>query len=311
MILSLAPIQGMTTANYRNQFHKIFGGIDTYYTPFITTTHQDKCSKSLFKDADKTHNDSSIDLVPQLLGNCGDDFKAYAKVLVEMGYKTINWNIGCPYPMITKRQRGSGILPYPEMIRSFLDTVCQDKNYQLSVKMRLGLNSVEEGPKVMAVLNDFQIHEVIIHGRIGAQKYSGTVDLDAFGDLLMMCQHDVVYNGDIFTVEDYHNITKRFTNLKGVMLGRGALNNPFLPSMICGKVYDEDEKYEKLRLFHREIFDDYQAILSGDTHLLHRMKEFWSYTAQPLDPSGKLFKQIKKAKTLPAYEAAVHGILSH
>lgn len=311
MNLSLAPIQGMTTANYRNHFHRIFGGIDTYYTPFITTTKQDKCSKALFKDADRTLNDKDIDLIPQLLGNSGQDFKVYAKVLVEMGYTTINWNIGCPYPMITKRKRGSGILPYPEMISAFMETVCDNKNYKLTVKMRLGLESMDEGPKVMAVLNDYPIHEVIIHGRIGAQKYTGTVDLVAFDNLLQLSKHDVIYNGDIFTVEDYMSIIQRFPKVKGIMLGRGALYNPFLPSMIAGKVYDEAEKYEMLRLFHKAIFDHYQSILSGDTHLLHRMKEFWSYTGQPLDPSGKAFKQIKKSKTLTAYQTAVNHLLRY
>ncbi|MBC7958653.1 MAG: tRNA-dihydrouridine synthase, partial [Vallitaleaceae bacterium] len=99
MNLSLAPIQGMTTSVYRNAFAKIFGGIDTYYTPFITTSAA--LNKALLKDLLPEHNDAGVAIIPQLLGNNGADFRLYTSALVDLGYKEINWNIGCPFPMVT------------------------------------------------------------------------------------------------------------------------------------------------------------------------------------------------------------------
>jgi tRNA-dihydrouridine synthase B len=140
MKLFLAPIQGMTIACYRNAFARHFGNIDAYYAPFIGLSKTKKISNLLLKDLLPEHNGSSINVVPQLLGNDGVLFKNFAFVISSMGYHEINWNIGCPFPMVTGKKRGAGILPYPDMIKEFLDTACSDNTYKVSIKMRLGLN---------------------------------------------------------------------------------------------------------------------------------------------------------------------------
>ncbi len=301
MKLSLAPIQGMTLAYYRNLYAEIFGGIDAYYSPFIATTSMRKDSLSLFKDILPEVNDNKLDIVPQLLGNNGADFKYFASKITDMGYNEINWNIGCPFPMVTNKKKGSGILPYPEMIKELLDEVCQDDSYDLTVKMRLGLNDLEEGMKVVELLNDYPLKGVIIHGRTGQQKYTGHVDLDAFETLYSACKHEVTYNGDIYTFEDYKKIQARFPKIDNFMLGRGALRDPFLPSTIKGNNIPTTQKIEKIKEFHDSVFSHYINILSGDKHLCDKMKEFWTYLSIHVDPSGKFMKKIKKSRTTAAY----------
>lgn len=301
MKLSLAPIQGMTVAHYRNLYAKIFGGIDAYYAPFIGTTSMKKVNPAAFKDILPEFNNNTHTTVPQLIGNNGANFKHYASAIVDLGYKEINWNIGCPYPTVTKKKKGSGILPYPDMITNFLDEVCQDNSYNLTIKMRLGLNTLEEGIKVIELLNDYPLSGVIIHGRTGIQKYSGHVDLDAFDILYSACKHEVTYNGDIFSLDDFNKIHERFPSIDNFMLGRGALRDPFLPSIIKGNSLSADEKFVKIKEFHDAIYNHYAIILSGETHLCDRMKEFWMYTSASIDPSGKYMKKIKKCRTCAAY----------
>lgn len=310
MKLYLAPIQGMTTANYRNLYANIFDGIDAYYAPFIETTHAGTIHHSTIKDILPENNNISKDVVPQLLGNNGSDFKFYAEAIVGMGYKEINWNIGCPFPMVTKKKKGSGILPYPHMIKEFLDEVCQDNSYDLSVKMRLGLNDLEEGMKTVEILNDYPLSSVIIHGRTGKQKYNGIVDLDAFEVLFSACKHQVTYNGDLFTYDDFKKIQDRFPSIDHFMLGRGALRNPFLASKIKGIEFPDIEKIKMLKEFHDSLFSYYKNALSGDKHLLDKMKEFWMYTSIHLDPDGKQFKKIKKCNSSAAYLQLVSQMLS-
>jgi len=300
MKLFLAPIQGMTVAHYRNLYAEIFGGIDAYYAPFIDTTDISTAKPSLFKDILPESNDD-INVVPQLLSNIGHDFRAFASKIVDMGYSEINWNIGCPFPMVTKKKKGSGILPYPDMIKEFLDEVCQDDSYDLTVKMRLGLNDLEEGIKVIQLLNDYPLSGVMIHGRTGAQKYAGTVDLDSFEVLSSACNHEMTYNGDIFSNDDFKKISARFPSINNFMLGRGALSDPFLPSTIKGNDIPTAKKIEKIKEFHDAIYNHYKSILSGDKHLCDKMKEFWLYTSVHIDPSGKFFKKIKKCRTNAAY----------
>lgn len=309
MNLFLAPIQGMTIACYRNAFAKIFGGIDSYYAPFIATADMRKINQ-LLKDILPEHNDTRVKVIPQLLGNNGDDFRYFSHAIAEMGYKEVNWNIGCPYPMVTNKKKGSGILPYPDMIKNFLDITCADSSYALTVKMRLGLNKLEEGMQTLEILNEYPLGGVIIHARTGMQMYTGNVDLNSFEALASACKHEVTYNGDIFSYDDYLHISMRFPYINNFMLGRGALCDPFLPAAIKGQIIPAAHKLSMIRQFHDEIFNYYKNILSGDKHLCDKMKEFWIYMSVHLDKDGKLMKKMKKCHTAAGYLEAVNQIFN-
>lgn len=293
-------MQGMTTANYRNHHQRIFGGFDAYCAPFIATSDVRKVGKPLFKDI-VPENNLNINVLPQLISNNAQDFNYYAKLLVEMGYDEINLNMGCPYATVTKKKKGSGIMQHPRLVRKILEEACKEDSYDMTVKIRLGMEDLDEGFEIMDVLNDYPLKNVTIHGRTGLQKYEGTVDLDAFEALYKYCQHDVIYNGDIFTVEDYQRIQKRFPDIDKFMLGRGALQDPFLGAAIKGVFYSQDEKMAMIKELHDSIYNHYAKVLYGDKHLCDKMKEFWMHTSLHLDPSGKLLKKIRKARTSAEY----------
>lgn len=308
MKLFLAPIQGMTIAGYRNAFARHFGNIDAYYTPFIATSEVNKVNNLLLKDILPEFNDMEVTLVPQLLSNDGDQFRAFACAISDMGYREINWNIGCPYATVTSKKKGSGILPYPDLIKKVLDIACLDSSYRVTVKMRLGWDRLEEGMRVMEVLNDYPLGGVIIHARTGIQMYEGHVDIEAFEMLAASCKHEVTYNGDIFTHDDFLHISSRLHFVKNFMLGRGALSDPFLPAIIKGKVVLDDKKIDIVKDFHNEIFNYYKCKLSGDKHLCDKMKEFWDYMQVHLDKDGRLVKKIKKCHRASEYLELVNQI---
>ena len=309
MNLFLAPIQGMTMACYRNAFARTFGGIDAYYTPFIATAGMKKVSPLLLKDLLAERNYTAVKIVPQLLSNNGTDFRLFSSAIVDMGYNEINWNIGCPFPMVTNKKKGSGILPYPDMIKKFLDIACADNYYAITVKMRLGLDDPEDGMRVIEVLNGYPLGGVIIHARTGIQMYTGNVDLNSFEALASACKHEVTYNGDIFTYADFMSISLRFPHIKNFMLGRGALRDPFLPSVIKEQMIPSVNKISMIRHFHDEIFNHYKNILFGEKHLCDKMKEFWVYMSVHTDKNGRLMKKIKKCHTSADYLELINQIL--
>lgn len=309
MRLYLAPLQGMTNAFYRNTFSELFGGIDVYYAPFVATAKIEKINPKLLKDLFPEDNAAHIKLIPQILGNDGKDFRRFAQEIAAFGYTDFNWNIGCPYPTVTDKKKGSGILPYPDMIERFLDDVFIDDTYPLSVKMRLGMEYPDESVKVIEILNRYPLKEIIAHARTGKQAYSGTVDLDSFERALSLSKHPVIYNGDIFTHEDYLNITERFPSIAGVMLGRGACADPTLPSRIKGRIFSDAERLALLREFHDRLYVHYQDVLSGEKHLCDKMKGVWEYLAMHLDRDGSFLKKLHKCKTAESYNGTVDGFL--
>lgn len=308
MKLYLAPIHGTTLSPYRNIYSEIFGGFDLYCAPFIATTSMRKASSPIFKDILKEFNNENVDLIPQLIGNNGSDFSYFASVISSKGYDEINWNIGCPFPRVANKKKGSGILPYPDMIRRFLDEVCLDDSYGLSVKLRLGMYDLSEGIEVIDILNEYPLKGITIHGRVGTQKYEGVVDYDGFDHLRASSCHEVTYNGDIFTHTDFINVQNKFPTIDKFMIGRGALKNPFLASSIKGDFTPDDIKVKKMKEFHDQIYKKTKITTSSDFYLCSRMKEFWASAYTHLESNDDFIRNIEKTITSTDYTRLVENM---
>ena len=302
-LISFAPLQGFTDHTFRQAFHNHFGGVDAYYTPFIRTENDKSIKNSKLRDV-LPENNSNLPLIPQLLVNSASDFIQISSLFENFGYKEINWNLGCPYPMVAKHQLGSGLLPYPELINQILSEVLPKIKAEISIKMRLGYENPDEIFEVLSVLNNFPIKEIIIHARIGKQMYKGSTNLNAFEDCQNQTKHKIGYNGDIDNIETFKNISSRFENIKHFMIGRALISNPFLAEEIKG-IEQNTKKIKIFEAFHNELYEKYASTLSGSTHLQNKMMFFWEYFADSFSNSKKVFKRIKKANNIDNFNAAI------
>lgn len=305
-ILYMGPIRGGTDHVYRNAFARHFKGFDLAVAPFVTCINRNKITRKYVHGL-LPENNTGLPVIPQILSKSAEGFLHLADYLADMGYEVINWNLGCPYPQVANKQRGSGLLPFPHKIKEFLDQVVPALKTRLSIKTRLGREHPEEIFALMPVFNDYPLEEIIIHPRTGRQMYEGTPDLSAFGECLEMSRHPVVYNGDIRTTDDIIRLSGRFPAVGRWMIGRWALVNPFLPGIIkAGKDRIPDtDKIKQFRSFHDELFEEYSRILNGPVHLTDRMKGLMAYFLAAFQDSQKALKRIKKTRTPEQYRAAV------
>ncbi|WP_233890542.1 tRNA-dihydrouridine synthase, partial [Tenacibaculum piscium] len=114
-----SPLQGFTDFRFRNAQHKYFGGIDTYYAPYIRLNGK-MVIKSSYKRDLLPENNNTLTVIPQVITNDPDEFLFVAKYVQSLGYKELNWNLGCPYPMVTKSGMGSGLICNPAKIDEVL-----------------------------------------------------------------------------------------------------------------------------------------------------------------------------------------------
>ncbi len=177
--------------------------------PFITTQHGKRIRPSQTREL-LPENNSGMPVIPQILSNDPDAFIILAKYLYDMGHETINWNIGCPFPMVANKQRGSGMLPFPDKIDAFLEKTLSAIPNTLSIKTRLGRNDVNEIFQLMPIFNRYPLTEIIIHPRTGRQMYEGKTDLKTFETCLFLSHHPVVYNGDITDIDTFRALSGRF-----------------------------------------------------------------------------------------------------
>jgi tRNA-dihydrouridine synthase len=121
------------------------------------------------------------------------------------------------------------------------------------------------------------------------------------------CRHPVVYNGDIFSVQDFVRIRDRFPDCERVMLGRGLIANPALARETGGGARLEKEE---LRKFHDAVFEALRETLPGQAPLIGKMKELWFYMGRNFEGADRYLKDIRKAKDLVRYRAAVRTLFS-
>lgn len=308
-VLILAPMRGVTTMHYRQAFTNHFGGLDLEIAPFISTVSAECIKPSLLNDV-RPENNSTLPLIPQLIGNHADDFIRMATALHDLGYDEINWNLGCPHKPIRKKRRGSGLLPHPDLIDQLLDQICERSPCQISVKVRLGVAGTDELMSLIPVLNRHPLSEVIIHPRTAEQMYTGTVDLEAFDAAHNEIKHPVCYNGDINDSDFFHLVQKRFPSINRFMLGRGLLANPFLCEIIKGNPPDPSDAITRIQAFHDDLVGHYASTYYGDHPVLGKMKEFWTYQTIHLSNGKKMFKKIKKTERLSTYRKMVDEFLT-
>ncbi len=304
-----SPLQGFTDYKFRNAFHQYFGGIDTFYSPYIRLNGKLEIKPSYHRDL-IPENNNTLTVIPQIITNDADEFLFVAKYVQELGYQELNWNLGCPYPMVTKRCMGSGLINDWERIDGILNRVHQESDILVSMKMRMGYEDSTEILKVLPVLDKYPLKNIAIHARIGKQLYKGGVDLDAFQRCLENTQHKLYYNGDITSVMQYQKMVERFPTIDHWMIGRGLIADPFLPSMIKNNTTEYPKnKLEIFGKFHDQLYHDYESALSGSSHVLVKMESFWEYFATTFPDPHKTFKKIKKAKNPRDYQEAVKSIL--
>ena len=310
--IAFAPLQGYTDAAYRRAHWECAGGVGEYYTPFVRIEKGEVRRKDL-RDTDPETN-RGVPTVPQVIARDGDELARLCDVLQAQGWRRIDVNMGCPFPLQVHAGRGSGLLQHPDKLLELLAEMQRRPEVVFSVKMRLGQESTDEGLRALETVNRMPLCHVTLHARLGRQQYKGTPDLEAFKQFAEHCVHPMVYNGDAevqLGVKSYElrvmadadgvgndsnksdMLLQAVPNLKGVMIGRGLLARPWMLS--------EREPKEVLWAMHERLYRHATQTLCGDAQVLARLRAFWEYI--PLD--HKTHKAIMKATTLARYREAV------
>ena len=125
-------------------YAECFQGIDGAVAPFLTTMEGTRIKASQLKEL-LPENNRYMPVVPQILSKTAEKFIVLAQALFDLGYETVNWNLGCPFARVAQKKRGSGLLPHPELVQAFLDKTLAAIPNRLSIKTRLGRRRAPQG----------------------------------------------------------------------------------------------------------------------------------------------------------------------
>lgn len=312
MDIYFAPLEGITGHIFRRAYNGIYGSdsIEKYFSPFLSPA--EKCPITPREKKDITpENNEGIYLVPQILTCKSDYFIDATKELKAMGYKEVNLNLGCPSGTVCAKGKGAGFLPETLALQKFLDDIysyAESDNMKISVKTRLGYYNPDEFYDLIDIFNAFPISELIVHPRIRTDFYKGEPRREYYAYALEHSRNPLVYNGNIFTVKDYEDLSGAFgSSLDPVMLGRGLISDPSLADKLKGVTSETD--FVKLRKLHDTIYHEYQKIMSPDINVLFKMRELWTYWQVLFDGRERDIKKLLKAKKYAEYESIAYSIL--
>ncbi|MDR2591801.1 MAG: tRNA-dihydrouridine synthase family protein [Chitinispirillales bacterium] len=312
----LSPLRGITDKIFRTAYERRFGRFDYMVAPFVPTILGSRVKNHHIKDLLLDDNIGSINtnninndarLIPQIIGRDTNGFLLLSRKFADMGFKSVNWNLGCPAPLVAKKTRGCGLLPHKDLIKQFLDEAIPKLPLPLSIKARLGYETPNDLEALIPLFNDYPIKELMIHPRIGTQLYDGSVDLDRFETCLNLSKHTVVYNGDIVSVSTFKQLTERFPSINKWMIGRGIVRNPFLLMELREAVsinLSVSTKQSQIIAFLDDLLDackDHPYPIK----VLGRMKEIWRYLGAGIDGWEDLSKKVILCQSLSDYKTII------
>jgi len=302
LTLVMAPLRGITDSVFRTAFARHFGGFDWALAPFVTSVKGARVALSHIADLQPERN-QLLRVVPQVLSNDPGELLAIVNAFADMGYAEVNWNLGCPFVKVTRKRRGSGLLPHPDRVVAILDHVLPSARAAVSIKTRLGLEDPGDLARLLPRFAPYPLASVTIHPRTADQMYDGQLRMDRFAECLTLTSHPVLYSGDITTVDTFRNLAQRFEGkVSGWMIGRGAVRDPFLPGAIRGDAPpDAATRCARVRALHEELFERCQELMPGPAALLARMKELWGLLADAVPNGRHRLGAIQRCQSVGTY----------
>ena len=308
MRIYLAPMEGITTFVYRSAVAHYYNGIAKYFTPFLSGKN---LNYKEINEITPEHN-KGLTVVPQILTNQAEVFLAIAARLADYGYREVNLNLGCPSGTVVAKKRGAGFLSVLDALDAFLEEIFEKCPLEISIKTRIGLESMDEWGKLLAIYGKYPLKELIVHPRLQKEFYEGTPHVEAFGMAQeILPKIPLCYNGDIVSKASYDEVSQKLAPVESIMLGRGILANPTLPISLKAQAPETTpsaEDLKRFRDFHDEILEGYREYMSGDQPVLFRMKELWTYMRIYPGLTDSQMKQIRKSKRIDEYRSIIAEI---
>jgi tRNA-dihydrouridine synthase B len=302
--LVLAPVAGHTDSLFR-QAIKNLGGCGLVVSELVSTEgmtrHQDRTSFL-------THfEESERPIAIQIFGSNATRMADSAAMVEGMGADIVDVNFGCPVKKVVRQGGGSNLLRDLPLMESILRTVRKAIRIPLTVKIRSGWdhNSIN-ALQVLKLAEDCGVDALAIHGRTRSDLFSGHADWGIIARMKERARIPIIGNGDVFAPQDAARMFRE-TGVDGIMIGRGALSNPWLIHQCWDHLNGREsvqvsleERMEFVMLFLQRVSLELPPPVA-----LGKLKKVGGYLSKGFPRSAQLRARIHESRTIEGLFAAI------
>lgn len=295
--LVLAPMEGVTDITFRRLIRQV-GGVGMTCTEFIPAAGL-AMEQKRWKDV-ASFDEDERPLVIQVYGRDPEVLAEGAKVAEALGADVVDLNMGCPSKKVCAHSGGSGLMKEPELARRIVRSIRAAIRAPFTVKMRSGWDPEHRNaPEIARMCQEEGAEAVTVHWRTRADLYGGERHVDAVAEVKRRLSIPVLFNGDVVDAESAARALAD-TGCDGLMIGRGAIRNPWVFREIGAALYggapvvvDAAER-ERVLIGY---FEDIRARFQSDRGSLGRWKKISRYFTDGVPFGDRLRDVVLHAQT--------------
>ncbi len=336
-VLALAPMQDVTDLPFWKLMSG-YGGADVYYTEYFRVHSTSTLEKWILKSI--TENPTGRPVVAQMIGNDIPSLVRSARELQQYPIAAVDLNLGCPAPVVYRKCAGGGLLREPKRVDSILGALRDAVKIKFTVKTRLGFDSPAVFAALLPIFAKHSLDLLTVHGRTVYEMYRSEVHYDFIARAVAAMRCPVLANGNVYSAQKAEEVLK-LTGARGLMIGRGAIRNPWLFHQIrqrlgvvarasrpCiaisgagSSVIESHGQDARATMFIPRGHDVlayvralYDAVVSPDvteTAQVQKMKKYMNYFGVGVDAEGQFLHQIRRVTTQKDFFQVCEEFLNH
>jgi len=307
---ALAPMQDVTDLPFWNLISR-YGGPDMYFTEYFRIREGFKLERPILKSI--THNPTGKPAIAQMIGNHVPSLVAAACELQQYPVAAIDLNLGCPAPVVYKKCAGGGLLREPTRIDTILGALRAAIDIPFTVKTRIGFDDPSVFDELLALFSKHHIDLISVHGRTVHEGYRSGVHYDYIARAAKTLPCPVLANGNVYSAAKAQIVLKD-TSAAGLMIGRGAIRNPWIFHQIRQTQNRKTPfvpKGHDVLNYLRDLYETVRPPSLRERSHVQKMKKYFNYIGIGIEPTGEFLHRIRRATDSSELFAICEEFLDH
>ncbi len=288
-----------------------YGGADLYFTEYFRVHPDSILTPSILKSI--SDNPTGRPAIAQMIGNHIPSLVRIARELQNHPVAGIDLNLGCPVPVVYRKNAGGGLLRDIAQIDSILGALREVIHTRFTVKTRIGFDDPRVFDSLLSVYARHSIDLLSVHGRTVEEKYRSTVHYDYIARAVAAMPCPVLANGNVISARKAQVVLEE-TSARGLMVGRAAIRNPWIFKQIRHHLQGEPiftPRGTDVLAYVYALYEMRQRPEFPEGSLVNCMKKYLNYIGLGVEPSGRFLHQIRRVVTAKDFFELCHEHLDH